>query len=63
METFKKSDRMESAWLDERGGETVEWPLLLALVLLLAVAGWVTFQGSLQAALLGFAQLISGILS
>lgn len=47
-----------SMWLDEKGGESVEWPLVVALVLLLSIGAWSQFQTNLIDVLLAIANVI-----
>ena len=43
-------DRMRTLWLDEEGLTTVEYALLLALLVVAALAVWTTFGGQVRAA-------------
>jgi Flp pilus assembly pilin Flp len=42
-------DKIKSVWSDEEGLTTVEYALLLALLVVAAVAVWTTFGGKVQA--------------
>jgi len=39
---MKFQDMVKAFWRDEDGGETIEWPLIVALVVAVAVVGYAT---------------------
>lgn len=49
---MKMLSALQQFWLDESGGETVEWPLVIGLVAVGAVAGW-TLLGTQVTAIVG----------
>ena len=45
---------------DERGGETLEWPLVLALVIVIALGGWIGLQNGIRDVLDGLTAAMGG---
>ena len=54
-------DRMKKMWADEEGLTTVEYALLLALLVVAAITVWTTFGHTIQAKVATAGNSINGI--
>jgi Flp pilus assembly pilin Flp len=54
-------DRMKKMWTDEEGLTTVEYALLLALLVVAAITVWTTFGHTIQAKVATAGNSINGI--
>jgi Flp pilus assembly pilin Flp len=54
-----RKGRRDSFWRDDRGGETVEWPLVVLALVIIAVTAWGPLSASINQAVTAIAVAVT----
>ncbi|CRI64965.1 hypothetical protein THIOKS12210010 [Thiocapsa sp. KS1] len=56
------AERCRKFCSDDHGGEAVEWPLMVALIILIAIGAWSQFQDNLGEVVTAITEAVTAVL-